>query len=57
MTTHVGMLLVFAALVSMVFAALLRDEPRDQWRTGGRIFGGFVAGAFVAGWLMFGSFG
>ena len=57
MTSHVGMMVLFAACVSIVFAALLRDEPREQWRMGGRLFGGFVLGAYVTGWLLIGLFG
>ena len=57
MTSHVGMMMLFAACVSIVFAVLMRDEPRDQWRMGGRLFGGFVLGAYVAGWLLIGLFG
>jgi len=57
MTSHVGMMVVFAACVSIVFAVLLRDEPREQWRMGGRLLGGFVLGAYVTGWLLIGLFG
>ena len=53
MTSHFGLLIVFALLVSLVFAVLLRDEPREQLRTGARMFGGFVAAALVLGWLMY----
>jgi hypothetical protein len=51
------MMIVFAACVAVVFATLLRDEPRDQVRMGSRIFGGLVVGAYVLGWVMFGIFG
>ena len=44
---------LFAAFVSVVFAALLRDDPREQLRLGGRIFGGFVAAGILLGWLLF----
>ena len=57
MTSHVGMMMLFAACVSVVFAVLMRDDPRDQLRLGGRIFGGFVVGAYLAGWLLRGLFG
>lgn len=57
MTTHLGLMVVFAACVAVVFAALLRDDPQDQRRLGLRIFGGLVAGAYLVGWLMFGAFG
>jgi hypothetical protein len=46
-------MLVFAALVSTVFAALLRDEPRQQMRTAAYMFGIFMAVALAFGWLMY----
>jgi hypothetical protein len=52
-TSHVALMLLFAAFVSVVFAALMRDDPREQLRLGGRIFGGFVAAGVVLGWLLF----
>ncbi len=52
MQTHLGLLVLFAAFVSVVFAVLLRDEPQTQLRFGATLFGAFVAGAVVAGWLM-----
>jgi hypothetical protein len=57
MTTHVGMMALFAACVSIVFAVLMRDEPREQLVLGGRLFGGFVLGAYVTGWILIGLFG
>ena len=53
MTSHLLLLFVFAALVSAVFAALTRDAPREQLRTGALMFAGFIAAAIVLGWLMF----
>jgi hypothetical protein len=50
--THLGLLALFAAFVSTVFAVLLRDEPRAQLRFGATLFGAFVTGAVAAGWLM-----
>jgi hypothetical protein len=44
---------VFSFLVSLVFAVLLRDDPRSQLRFGGIVFGGFVLSALVLGWLMY----
>jgi hypothetical protein len=52
-TSHFLLLLLFAFLVSIVFAALMRDEPRQQMRTAALMFGGFVATAVVLGWLMY----
>jgi hypothetical protein len=53
MTSHAGLMVLFAALVSTVFAVLLRDTPRDQVRLGLRLLGAFVAVALVLGWLMY----
>ena len=53
MTSHLALMVLFAAFVSVVFAALMRDDPREQLRLGGRIFGGFVAAGVVLGWLLF----
>jgi hypothetical protein len=52
-TSHLALLLLFAAFVSIVFATLMRDDPREQLALGGRIFGGFVAAGIVLGWLLF----
>jgi hypothetical protein len=51
--THLGIMVLFAACVSVVFGTLLRDETRDQIRLGGRIFAALVVGAYGAGWLMY----
>src|SRR4029450_2243679 len=53
MSSHLLLLVIFALLVSAVFAALARDEPREQLRTGAMMFGGFIAAAIVLGWLMY----
>jgi hypothetical protein len=52
-TSHLLLLVLFALLVSAVFAALTRDEPRTQLRSGALMFGGFVVAAIVLGWLMY----
>jgi heme A synthase len=53
MTSHFLLLVLFAALVSAVFAALAKDDPRAQLRTGGMMFGGFVVVALILGWIMY----
>lgn len=53
MSSHLLLLLLFAVLVSAVFAALSRDEPRAQLRTGALMFGGFVGAAILLGWLLY----
>lgn len=52
MTSHFGLLVLFALLTSIVFAVLQRDVPREQVRVGVWLFGGFVVAALVAGFLM-----
>jgi hypothetical protein len=47
------MMVLFSFFVSLVFGVLLRDDPREQFRTGGLMFGGFVAAALVLGWLLY----
>ena len=53
MTSHFLLLALFACFVSLVFAVLMRDDPREQLRFGGMLFGGFLGAAFVLGWLMY----
>jgi hypothetical protein len=52
-SSHLLLLVLFSLLVSAVFAALTRDEPRAQLRAGAMMFGAFVAAAIVLGWLMY----
>lgn len=53
MTSHFGLLILYAFFVSVVFAVLMRDEPREQVRLGGRLLGAFIAAGIVLGWLMY----
>ena len=57
MTSHLGVMMLFAACVSIVFATILRDDATAQMRFAGRIFLSLVLGAYVAGWLMYFAFG
>lgn len=57
MTTHLGVMILFAAAVSTVFGVLLRDEPKEQYRLTGRIFSALVVGAYGLGWVMYLAFG
>ena len=52
MASHFGLLLLFAGFVSLVFALLLRDDPREQIRLGSLFLAGFVGAAVLLGWLM-----
>ena len=53
MTSHFLLLVLFSFFVSLVFAVLLRDDLRQQIRTGGMMFGGFLVTALLLGWLMY----
>lgn len=53
MTSHFLLLVLFSFFVSLVFAVLIRDQLRQQLRTGSMMFGGFIATALVLGWLMY----
>ena len=53
MSRHILLMCLFAAFVSLVFAVLLRDDPREQLRTGGIMFGGLVGGALLLAWLAY----
>ena len=53
MHSHLLLLILFSFFVSLVFAVLTKDEPLEQLRFGGLLFGGFVVSAIVLGWLMF----
>jgi len=53
MTSHLGLLVLFALFVSTIFAVLMRDEPSEQSRFGARLFAGFVASAVALSWLLY----
>jgi hypothetical protein len=50
--SHVLNLLVFSALVSTVFATLLRNTTKERVRFGLWAFGAFVLSTLALGWLM-----
>jgi heme/copper-type cytochrome/quinol oxidase subunit 4 len=53
MQSHILLLALFAFFVSLVFAVIAKDTPREQARFGGVLFAGFVVSAVVLGWLMY----
>lgn len=53
MTSHLGLMVLFALFVSIVFATITQDDPAAQVRAGARLFGGFVAAGLVLGWVLF----
>jgi hypothetical protein len=52
MTSHFGLMVLFAFFVSTVFAVIAQDAPREQFRFGAKLFGGFVGTGLVLGWVM-----
>ncbi len=53
MHSHFVLLVLFAFFVSLIFAVIAKDDPFEQLRFGGLMFGGFIVSALVLGWLMF----
>lgn len=57
MTSHLGLMILFAAFVSPVFAALHRDDWISAKRFAIRLFLALIGGAFVFSWLLYIAFG
>jgi hypothetical protein len=53
MQSHFVLLVLFSLFVSAVFAAITKDDAREQLQLGGVLFAGFVVSAIVLGWLMY----
>ncbi len=53
MQSHFLLLILFAFFVSVVFALIAKDEPRDQLRFGALLLVGFIVAAMALGWLMY----
>jgi len=53
MASHVLLMTLFSSFVSLVFAVLMRDEPREQLKFGLKLFAGFLVAGVALGWLMF----
>jgi heme A synthase len=51
--SHFTALVVFAIIVSTVFALITKNEPREQFRYGVFVFLTFLAVAIAVGWLMY----
>jgi hypothetical protein len=53
MASHFLLLTLFAFFVSLIFAVIAKDDPREQLQFGGKLLAGFVAAALLMGWLMY----
>jgi hypothetical protein len=51
--SHFGALALFSLLVSIVFALITKNTPREQFRYGVFVFLSFLAVAVAVGWLMY----
>jgi len=51
--SHFQALLIFALVVSAVFALITKNEPREQLRYGIFVFLSFLAVALAVGWIMY----
>ena len=52
MTSHLGLMILFAFFVSLIFATIAKDAPAEQAKLGARMFGMFIGAAIVLGWVM-----
>jgi len=53
MESHFLLMVIFSLCVSAVFAALLREDAREQLVLGAKMFGAMVVAALILGWLMY----
>jgi hypothetical protein len=51
--SHAGLMAIFAVMVSIVFAALMRDSAADQARFALRLIGAFLGAGILLGWLLY----
>ena len=52
MTSHFGLMLLFAFFVSVIFATITKDTAREQMALGAKMFATFVAAAIALGWVL-----
>ena len=53
MHSHFALLVLFSFFVSLVFAVITKDDPREQIQFGALLLAAFVIAAVVLGWLMY----
>ena len=51
--SHFVLLIIFSVCVSIVFAALMREELREQITLAAKMFAGLMGAAIVIAWLMY----
>ena len=51
--SHLGLMTLYALLVSVFFSVLWRRDRRGQLRLFLQLFGGLMLGGLLLGWLMY----
>lgn len=51
--SHLFLMVLYAVFAGVVGGVLLKDTPREQWRSGAAIAGSLVGAAVVAGWILY----
>jgi hypothetical protein len=46
-------MILFAALVAIVFGAMGKDTTRDRWLYGLKVFAEFIVIGLVLGWILY----
>jgi hypothetical protein len=50
---HFFVMCLFAAMASVVFGAMAKDNPRDRWIYGLKVFAQFVVIGLVLAWILY----
>jgi hypothetical protein len=51
--SHFVLMALFAFFVSLVFAVIAKDDPREQLQFGALMFAGFLVSGVALGWIMY----
>ena len=52
MTSHFGLMILFAIFVAAILATIAKDTAREQLLLGLRLWGAFIATGLALGWVM-----
>jgi hypothetical protein len=50
---HFLVMMLFAALASIVFGAMGKDTPRERWLYGVKVFAEFMVIGLVLSWILY----
>jgi hypothetical protein len=53
MSSHLLLMVLFSLFVSVVFSALMRDDPREQAVFAAKLLVAFVGAGILAGWVLY----